>query len=81
MSIMFIICLYCTLFYRRHFHYSVEGEYLALTSDGDYATIPVEYDMLACVFTREHMCQIHTALYPTENVSWCLYVLFINDAE
>ena len=27
------------------------------------------------------MCQFDTALYPTENVSWCLYTLFVNDAE
>ena len=37
------------------FYYPVEGEYLALSSDDDYASIPSEHDMLTCVFTRGHM--------------------------
>ena len=27
------------------------------------------------------MCQFDTDLYPTEKVSWCLYALFVSDAE
>ena len=27
------------------------------------------------------MCQFETGLYPTENVSWCLYTLVVNDTE
>ena len=52
----------------KTFCYSVEGEYLALSSDVDCATIPSECDMLICVFTKGHMCQFDTALYPTEKV-------------
>ena len=64
---------------QKTFHYSVEGEYLALSYDGDYATLLSQHIMLTFVFTRGHMCQFDRALYPTENVSNCLYVLFIND--
>ena len=38
-------------------HYSLEGEYLALSSDGDYATLLLEHDILIFVFTRGQMCQ------------------------
>ena len=63
------------------FHYSVKCEYLALSSDGDYATIPSECDMLTCIFTRGHICQFSMTFYATENVSLYLYTLFVNDAE
>ena len=54
---------------QNTFHYSAEGEYMVLLSDDDYATIPSEYDMFTCVFTRVHRCQFDTALFPTEKVS------------
>ena len=61
---------------------SLESKYLTLSSDGYCVAMPPEHDMLTNVFTREQMCQFHTALCPTEkNVSWCLYVLFVNGAE
>ena len=40
---------------QKIFHYSIEGEYLALSADGDYATIPIECDMLTCVYTAKHV--------------------------
>ena len=52
------------------FQYSLE-EYLAHSSDGDYATIPSEYNELPCVFIKEHMCYLDTALYLTEKITWC----------
>ena len=67
--------------FQNFFWYSVEGEYIALSSDGDYVTLLSEWDMLTCVFTRGHTCQFDTAEDPTKKVSWCLYTLFVNDAE
>ena len=63
------------------FQNSIEGEYLTLSSDSDYATLLSEQDMLTCVFTKGHICQFDTALYPTEKVSWCLYTFFVNDTD
>ena len=31
-------------------------EYMVLSSDSDYATVPSVQGMLTCVFTRRHMC-------------------------
>ena len=65
---------------QRTFHYSVEGEYLALSCSDIYATMPSESDMLTCETTKGHIYQFHPALYSIEqNISWCLYTLFIND--
>ena len=67
---------------HKTFQYSVEGEYLALLSDGDYATLPSEKDMLICAITREYICQFDMALYPKEKKFPCvLYTLFVNDVE
>ena len=35
--------------------YSIEGEYLALSTDRDYAALPSQQDMLTCVFTRGYL--------------------------
>ena len=43
-----------------------KGEYLALSSYGDYATLPSEHEMLMYAFMRGHMCQFDIVLYPTE---------------
>ena len=58
---------------KNSFQYSIDGEYLALSSDSNYATLLSEQDMLTCVSTRSHMHQVDMSLYPTEKVSWCLY--------
>ena len=42
---------------------------------------PSEWDMSISVFTREHTCQLDKVLYLSENVSQCLYTLFVNDRE
>ena len=39
----------------ENFLLSVEGEYLAPSSDGDHVITPSECDMLTCVFTRGQM--------------------------
>ena len=33
----------------------MEVEYLALSSNGDYATLPSEKDMLLCVFSKGYI--------------------------
>ena len=66
---------------RIFFQYCLEGKYLNLCPQSDYAKILSEYDVLICVLTEEHMCQLDTALYPTEKMSWCLYTLIISSAN
>ena len=40
----------------KAFHYSLEGEYLVLFSNGDYATIPSKHNILTFVFTQGYTC-------------------------
>ena len=40
---------------QNTFHYSVEGKYLALLSDDDYATLPSFQDILAFVCSKTHV--------------------------
>ena len=53
---------------QRTFHYSLEGEILAFSSNGDYDTIPLECHILKCVFTGGYKCQFDATLYPLEKV-------------
>ena len=48
---------------KRIFQYCLEGKYLTFSSDGDYATIPSEHDVLILTLTKSHMFQVDTALY------------------
>ena len=85
-SFILIMCQVCNLpimhpTLLKTVHYSVEDEYLTLSSDGDSTTISLENDMVTCIVTRGNICQFSTALYLTDKFSWCLYMLFVNDTE
>ena len=60
---------------QKTFWYSVEVEYLPLTSNSNYVASHQSETCLPAYLHRD------TALYPTEKVSWCLYTLFLNDIE
>ena len=49
------------------FQYSLQGEYLLLSFDSDYAPKLAEHDILICFLMKEHMCLLDTIFYPTEN--------------
>ena len=66
---------------KKTFPHSLEEECLALSSYGGDATIPSEHDGLKSFLTKGHMFRLDTALYPTEKMSWCFYILFINSAN
>ena len=65
---------------QKMFQYSLKGEYVALSSE-DYATLLSGHDILTYVFTKGHMCQLETDLYPNGKIMCCLYALFINKAK
>ena len=66
---------------QKAFQHSLVEECPALSSDGDYANVPSDLDVLTCVFTKAHMCRLDTALYPTEKIMCCLYTFFINKTK
>ena len=54
--------------FKRPFQYSLQGEYLGLLSDGDYATIPSEQGCLICVFTKGDVSVRYSLVSHLENL-------------
>ena len=63
------------------FQYQLEGEYLAITKDKQYAAIPTAWDIRICETTERHLCPMNQALYPVEKIEWCIYALFEQDTD
>jgi hypothetical protein len=63
------------------FTYQLEGEYLAISTSGEYVTMPLALDVALCKATKGHVCRLTTALYPTDKIKWCTFALFINDRD
>ena len=61
--------------------YELEGEYLAVLVHGMYAAIPHATDLKLCKMSQGHLCMLDHALYPVDNMNWCVYALFSNDSE
>ena len=56
-----------------HAQYEIENSYLATVMDGMFITLPTALDVKLCMFKQ--------ALYPVEQMNWCIYALFINDEK
>ena len=63
------------------FQYKLEGEYLAITKDKQYAAIPMAQDIRICETTGRYLCPMNQALYLTEKIEWCIYALFEQDTD
>ena len=55
------------------FQYPLEGEYLAITKDKQYAAIPTALDIRICEMTERYLCPMNQALYPAEKIE-CVYM-------
>ena len=66
---------------NTEFIYRLEGNHLAVTNDGEFAALPSDQEIQLCVTTSGHLCSLNTALYPTRELTWCVYNLFINNQE
>ena len=64
-----------------HAQYELESSYLATVIDGMFITLPTALDVKLCLMTNGHLCMFNQALYPLEQMNWCIYALFINDEE
>ena len=62
-----------------HVQYELEGLYLATIMDSMFITLPNAMDVKLCLVTNGHLCMFNQALYPVDNMNWCIYPLFIND--
>ena len=66
---------------KKSFQYSLERQYLILSFHSAIATTPLEHDVFICILTKGHMCQLDAALYLSEQISWYLHTLCINNAN
>ena len=64
-----------------HAQYELESSYIATVMGGMFATLPPALDIRLCFMTNGHLCMFHQALYPVEQMDWCVYALFINNEE
>ena len=64
-----------------HAQYKIENSYLATITDGMFITLPTALDVRLCLMTNGHLCMFKQALYPVEQMNWCIYALFINDEK
>ena len=63
------------------FEYQLEGEYLAITKDKQYAALPTARDIRICEITEKYLCPMNQALYPVDKIEWCVYALYKQDTE
>ena len=64
-----------------HVQYEIENLYLAAVMDGMFITLPTALNVTLCLMTNGHLCMFKQALYPVEQMNWCIYALFINDEK
>ena len=64
-----------------HAQYEIENTYLATVMDGMFITLPTALDVGLCLMMNGHLCMFKQALYPMEQMNWCIYALFINDEK
>ena len=62
-----------------HAQYELEGTYLTTLMESMFVSLPTALDMKLCLVTNGHLCMFDQALYPVEQINWCIYALFIND--
>ena len=64
-----------------HAQYEIENTYLATVMDGMFITLPTALDARLCLMMNGHLCMFKQALYPMEQMNWCIYALFINNEK
>ena len=64
-----------------HAQYEIENLYLITIMDGMFITLHTALDVKLCLMTNGHLCMFKQALYPVEQMKWCIYALFINDEK
>ena len=66
---------------KVEFTYELEGEYLAITKNKLYAALPTAREIRICKGTAGYLCLMNQALYPIDELEWCVYALFTDDKE
>ena len=66
---------------KVQFSYVLEGEYLAISALGTYASMPRWHEIHVCLATQGHLCVLNTGLHLVEKIKWFVHVLFIKDLK
>ena len=56
--------------------YELEGHNFTTFKHNMYVALPDEENVRLCIVTKGHLCLFNQALYPVEQVNWCVYALF-----
>ena len=64
-----------------HVQYELESSYIATIMDGMFIMLPTALDVRLCLMTNGHLCMFNQALYPVEQMNWCVYALLINNED
>ena len=64
-----------------HAQYELESSYLATVMNGMFIRLSTALDVRLCLMTNGHLCAFNQALYPMEQMNWCVYALFINNED
>ena len=59
----------------------LESSYIVTVMDGMFVMLPTALDVRLCLMTNGHLCMFNQALYPVEQMDWCVYALFIHDED
>ena len=67
---------------KKLFKYSIQKDYLAITSDSQDISFPLSANIMACQVWNGQFCDINSSLYMVDTSQSCSYTLFlINKAE
>ena len=61
--------------------YVLEAQKLTISKHGMHAVLATKHDIHIFINTKVYLYVMNQALYPTENVKWCILGLFIQDHE
>ena len=64
-----------------HAQYELESSYIATVMYEMFVTLPTALDVRLCLMMNGHLCMFNQALYPVEQMDWCVYALFYNNEE
>ena len=62
---------------EKSLKYNLEENYLAISKDRNYVTIPSKARFVECTIAQGHFCNIKNALYHVTNSDWCLIALYL----
>ena len=66
---------------KVEFTYQLEGEYLAITKNKLYATLPTAGEIRICKGMEGYLCLMNQALYPVEKIEWCACALLTQNED